>query len=274
MLSLTKRFPLKRAFITGAGSGLGKSLALQLADDGWTVGITDINEAALNETAKAVNQKGKAIAFVQNVADENAYKTIAETFLKQTGGIDILVNNAGVGDGAIFGEYELQNWQWIVGINQMGVIYGCHFFVPVMKQQGSGHIINVASAAAFAAAATMSPYNVTKAAVLSLSETLFAELKHEGVDVSVVMPTFFRTNIMQYGRGTHDAKKFGEKLVAKARLGSDEIAAMILKAAGNKNFYIVLPKRAKVLFVIKRLFPSLFLRFTAYVFKNRDKLKR
>lgn len=272
MLALTGQYPSKRAFITGAGSGLGKAMAVLLAKDQWTIGITDINSQALADTALLVNQTGKAITFVQDVADEQAYAQIAAQFLEQAGGIDLLINNAGVGDGAVFGEYALENWKWIVGINQMGVIYGCHFFLPAMKRQGYGHIINVASAAAFSSAGTMSPYNVTKAAVLSLSETLYAELKQENIRVSVVMPTFFRTNIMQYSRGQAAEKKAGEMLVKTARLNADDMAAMVLHAAGRNQFYIVLPKRAKLLFAFKRLFPSLFLRFTAFMFSKRESL--
>jgi NAD(P)-dependent dehydrogenase (short-subunit alcohol dehydrogenase family) len=273
MYQLSSRYQQKRAFITGAASGLGKALCLELAADGWTIGISDINEIDLQQTADAIIKAGgKPLSFGLDVADADNYRMVAEKFLTETDGIDLLVNNAGVGDGAVFEKYSLDNWQWMVGINQMGVIYGCHFFVPVMKKQQSGHIINIASAAAFSNAPTMSPYNVTKAAVLSLSETLLAELKQDNIHLSVVMPTFFRTNIVQYAKGTKEEKEIAKYLLATSGLEADEVAQTILKKAGNRKFYIVLPARSKFLYVFKRLFPSLFLKMNVWMFKNKEKM--
>jgi NADP-dependent 3-hydroxy acid dehydrogenase YdfG len=105
-----------------------------------------------------------------------AYEKAANDFLQQAGGIDLLFNNAGVGDGGAIGEYSLENWEWMTGINQMSVVYGCHYFVPAFKKQRSGHILNTASFAAITCAPTMGAYNMTKAAVVAISETLYGEL--------------------------------------------------------------------------------------------------
>lgn len=266
---LSKRFPKKRAFITGAGGGLGRVLSTELATNGWAIGISDINEAGLKETAEMiVKAGGKAHTYTLDVANSDQYETVAQEFLTTAGGIDVLINNAGVGDGGIFGEYKTENWKWIVGINQMGVVYGCHNFVPVMKKQKSGQIINIASAAAFMALPTMAPYNVTKAAVLALSETLYAELMQDNVDVSVVCPTFFKTNVMQHSRGDQAQKKAGQKMVDKSGIEPIEVAQKILSEAGNKKFYIVHPFSAKVLFRIKRLFPKILLKTIGKGFKK------
>jgi short-subunit dehydrogenase len=270
---LTKKFPQKRAFITGAASGLGRAFCLELAKDQWTIGISDINEKGLYETAQLIEQAGgKSISYLFDVADDAQYKIVAEKFLKETGGVDLLINNAGVGDGCIFEDYPLEHWKWMVGINQMGVIYGCHFFVPVMKQQHSGHIINISSAAAFSSAGTMSPYNVTKAAVLSLSETLHGELHQDNINLSVVMPTFFRTNIMQHSKGLQEQKQIARYLLATSGLEADEVARQILNKAGAGKFYIVLPVRSKILYRFKRFFPGLFLKFNVWMFKNKEKM--
>jgi len=274
MYQLSSRYQQKRAFITGAASGLGRALCLELAADGWTIGISDINEIDLQKTADAIQQAGgKPLSYGLDVADADNYRMVAEKFLTETGGIDLLVNNAGVGDGAVFEKYSLANWQWMVGINQMGVIYGCHFFVPVMKRQQAGHIINIASAAAFASMSSMSPYNVTKAAVLSLSETLYAELKNEQVGVSVVMPTFFKTNIMQHSKGSAEEKEMGHMMVATSGLEAAKVAQQILNKAGRKKFYIVLPAQSKFLYLMKRLAPSLYLKMNAWLYKNRERMR-
>ncbi len=262
MYKLSKTFPKKRAFITGCGGGLGRSMSLELASNGWTIGISDINEAGLQETANMIAKAGgKAHVYKLDVADSDAYEIVAKDFLNKERGIDLLINNAGVGDGGVFGEYNTDNWKWIVGINQMGVIYGCHNFVPTMKKQRSGHIINIASAASFMAAPTMSPYNVTKAAVLSLSETLYSELLQQNINISVVCPTFFKTNVMQHGRGDQKQQKAGQKMVDKSGIEPSEVAQLVLKEAGKKTFYIVHPFSAKVLWSIKRLFPTKMINF-------------
>lgn len=261
MYKLSQQHPKKRAFITGAGSGLGRELCLELAKDNWTIGICDIMESNLNETAGMISKNGgKPIPYVLNVADRKAYETVAQQFLSEAGGIDLLVNNAGVGDAEIFEEYGLDNWEWLVGINQMGVIYGCHYFIPAMKKQKSGQIINVASIASVAVPPTMSAYNTTKAAVKALSETLYAELKPFNVGVSVMMPFFFRTNITQHARGTSGNGKMAHYMVHGSSVAANTIATQTLELVGKGKFYILLPKEAKYIFRMQRFFPMSLLK--------------
>jgi len=261
LYTLSKTYPQKRAFITGAASGLGKALCLLLSKDGWTIGISDINEEALAETTRLITEQGgRAISFHLDVADHEQYREVAARFLAETKGIDLLINNAGVGDGSVFGEYSLENWHWMIGINQMGVIYGCHHFVPVMKQAKSGHIVNIASAAAFVPSPNMAAYNVTKAAVRALSETLRMELTPSNIKVSVVMPTFFKTNIMQYSRSDEEMKAAAVKMMEKSGKEASDIAHEVLVKAGKGKLNIILPGQARFLYFMRRFFPSLFYR--------------
>lgn len=259
MLELTKKHPNKRAFITGTGSGLGKEMSLLLAKDGWTIGMSDINAAALEETAKAVEQiGGKALSYQFDVANDDEYAKVTADYLSNVGGIDLLINNAGVGDGGRIDEYPLEDWKWMIGINQMGVLYGCYLFAPAMIKQQSGHIINIASAAAFSSSPKMGAYNMTKAAVRSLSETLSAELDGENITVSVVMPTFIKTNIMQYARGTEQATKAGKELLQRTNFTAIQAATEILTRAGKGELNIVFPREAKIMYYLKRFFPNRF----------------
>ena len=272
MYKLSEQHPQKRAFITGAGSGLGKELCTELAKDKWTIGICDISEKGLQETADLITKAGgKAIPFILDVSDRNRYKEVAEKFLAEAGGIDLLVNNAGVGDGALLEEYGLDNWEWIVGINQMGVIYGCHYFIPVMKKQKSGHIINVSSIASVAVAPYMSAYNATKAAVKALSETLYSELKMFNIGVSVMMPFFFRTNITQYARGDRGSSELSYYMVHGSKVSANEVATKTLDLVGKGKFYILLPSPAKTIFRIQRFMPMKLLKMNAKFAKNPER---
>jgi NADP-dependent 3-hydroxy acid dehydrogenase YdfG len=259
MYLLTKQYPLKRAFITGAASGLGRSLCYELAQEGWHIGISDINDIELAVTASQIELLGgKQISYHLDVSKREEFKKICDSYLNALGGIDLLFNNAGVGDGGLFEEYSLDNWEWMIGINQMSVIYGCHYFIPIFKKQKSGHIINIASLAAITCAPTMGAYNVTKAAVVAVSETLHGELQNHGINVSCVQSAYFKTNIAKSMRGGENFQKATQFLLDRSHLESKDVAQEILYRAGNREFYIILPKFARKIWRLKRLAPSWF----------------
>ena len=259
MYQISESYPQKRAFITGAASGLGKALAIELASDGWTIGMADINITTLEAAGKEIEKAGGVpLIFPLDVSDKDQYQDVVKVFLSTTGGIDLLFNNAGVGDGGVFEEYSLENYEWMVGINQMGVLYGCHYFIPIMKQQRSGHILNTASAAAIGCAPTMAAYNMTKAAVLAISETLYGELMDHGIRVSCILPTYFKTNVIQFARGGEMVKKATQRFIEKSGLEADTVAKEILTRAGKNELYIILPKDARKMWFFKRLAPTWF----------------
>ncbi len=123
------------------------------------------------------------------------WEAMADHFFRSWGGVDVLVNNAGVVSVGPVGEVPIEDWEWIFSINFWGMVYGCHTFIPHMKEQGSGHIVNVASANGLMCLLEMAPYNTTKAAVIALSETLRSELP-AGIGVTVVCPMFFNTHLL------------------------------------------------------------------------------
>lgn len=259
MYLLSRSHPAKRAFITGAASGLGKAFCIELAKDGWNLGMADINVKELETAAAEISALGGKIwLYPLDVSDKEQYGKVAQAFLADAGGIDLLFNNAGVGDGGAFEEYGLENYEWMVGINQMGVVYGCHYFIPSMKKQRSGHILNTASAAAIGCAPTMGAYNMTKAAVVAISETLYGELMDHNIQVSCIQPTYFRTNVVQYARGGDLVKKATQLFIEKSGLEADTVAQEILNRAGKKELYIILPEAARKMWLFKRLAPTWF----------------
>ena len=156
----------------------------------------------------------------------------------------------------------IEDWEWITGVNQWGVIYGCHLFLPEMKRRRSGHVLNVASIAAFACAGEMAPYNVTKAAVVALSETLAGELSGSGVGVSVLCPFFFSTNIARSARSRSSAVSPDaiERIMKKTPVQASEVAKIALRACDRGRLYVFPHRESKAIAALKRFLPETFLR--------------
>lgn len=258
---LAQRFPRKRAFITGAGSGLGLALAQALAKDGWSLGLFDHNLAKLTGVEGELSNAGiEVLAYPGDVTHADELTVAVNTFATARDGLDVMINNAGVSCAGSLMETSLDTWQWIVGINMMGVVHGCRAAIPHLQRNGSGLLINVASAAAFASAPGMIAYNATKAAVLSISESLYNELRPSQTQVSVVMPTFFRSSLLESFRGSAEARARAEEVMEKSGLTSADIAREIIAGASNGETYIVLPSSARSLWRFKRWLPSTFLK--------------
>jgi NAD(P)-dependent dehydrogenase (short-subunit alcohol dehydrogenase family) len=267
---LSDKHPKKRAFITGAGSGLGLAFATGLAKDGWHLGLSDVNEATLASAADSIrNAGGKPATYVFDVADEEQFQNAVNAFEALHGGIDIGINNAGIGCGGMLEEVPIKTFRRVIDINLMGVVNGCHAFIPVMKKAGRGHILNVASAAGFASLPEMSAYNASKAAVISLSETLRSELFDFGISVSVLMPTYIRTNIGRDAVGPEKSVKRAIGMVNTSKISSEECASFVFSKMSLDELYIVMPEEARFLWRFKRFMPDRFWRFVMNEAKRR-----
>ena len=258
--------------VTGAGSGFGRHVSLALATRGARIVVSDVNQESLAETAEMVRGKGgTAIAMACDVRDAAQVEAIVQRSKKEWGAVDVLVNNAGVAVVGPVGTVSLEDWKLEVDINLWGVIYGCHFAVPIMREQGRGWILNVASAAGLIAPPEMGPYNVTKAGVVALSETLKGELDGTGVLASALCPTFFRTNIHKAQRGSSELKDKASNLVENSKWSADEIAAIALRGLERGQLYIIPQTDGKVAWGMKRVFGGGFPRLAA---KAAARLKR
>lgn len=268
MPALAERFPKRRAFVTGAGSGLGRALCNLLAREGWTLGVQDIQEAAAEETLGQVRAAGgQGRAFAYDVARPEATEPAARTFLAEHGGIDLLFNNAGVAVGGAVTEVPLADWEWIVGVNLWGPVHGCRAFLPAMLEARSGHVINVASLAGLISAPRMGPYNVTKAGVVSLSETLRGELEGTGVGVSVICPSFFPTSIAKNARAKDAHRGMLQYLLERGELSAEEVARTVLQAVERGRFYVLPQWDARFYWTIKRLSPDLPTRVAERIYR-------
>jgi NAD(P)-dependent dehydrogenase (short-subunit alcohol dehydrogenase family) len=263
-----KKFPNKRIVVTGAGSGLGRALSLEFAKLGWKILVADINMDRANESVRLIEQAGgKGIAVCCDVAQWEQVKNLADTAVSTWGGADIIVNNAGVPAVGVMEEIPLENWRWIIDINLMSVIYGCKAFIPLFKKQGVGHIVNTASAAGFCALAEMGPYNATKAGVISVSETVRMELKYHNIGVTVVCPTFFKTNLMDQMRVTDKKQLERANAFFKLSLGTAEgVSRKIIRSISKNRLYVIPQPDAKMYWFLKRHTPNFYSKMMTFLF--------
>jgi NADP-dependent 3-hydroxy acid dehydrogenase YdfG len=257
---LNARFPHKRAFITGAGSGLGLELAKALAADGWTLGLFDRNlERLTSVEAKFADAGVQLVAYPGDVTQADELTVAVNSFAATHDGLDVMINNAGVAGGGSMMEVSLEDWRWIIDINVMGVVHGSRAAIPHLQRNGTGLLVNVASAAAFASAPGMISYNATKAAVLSISETLVNELRPIGTQVSVVMPSFFRSSLLETLRGPDHARLSAHEAMRRSEYPVEQAALDLLTECADGRTYIVLPKAARKMWRMKRWMPLRFL---------------
>jgi NAD(P)-dependent dehydrogenase (short-subunit alcohol dehydrogenase family) len=256
---LSRRFPAKRAFITGAGSGLGRAFATELAAAGWQLGLLDLSTGRLATVEAEMGGAGVS-CYAGDVASESFVADAVADFASRTGGLDLMINNAGVAAAGPVESTPAADWRWIVDINLLGVVWGCQAAAVRMQQARSGLILNIASSAGFASAPQMSAYNATKAAVISLSETLAAELSGTGVQVSVAMPGFFRTSLLETLRAPPEASGLARRLMQGSRYDARAAARAILAAAADRKLYVVWPREYRWAWRLKRFFPLWFLR--------------
>lgn len=272
LLGTSKASHSASAVVTGAGSGIGAAFAVELGRRGGTVVCSDIDEAAAQETADKVAGHGaKAMAMrcdVSRIDDVSTLATQAQSFFGAAP--TLVINNAGVGaGGAGIGDVPLDDWEWTLGINLWGPIYGCHVFTPILREAGPSPaprgIINVASAAAFGAAPGMAAYNVSKAGVLSLSETLAAELSGTGIRVTVLCPTFVKTGIVESGRISEESGELATKLMRWTGISARKAARVCLDAHDRGELYCMPQLDAKIGWNIKRIAPQTYTRAVGLV---------
>jgi NAD(P)-dependent dehydrogenase (short-subunit alcohol dehydrogenase family) len=263
MFGSAKRSHRAAAVVTGAGSGIGAAFAVELARRDGRVVCGDIDQVAAQRTVDVItDQGGTAIAMPCDVSRfEDVSRLAADAREWFDAAPALVINNAGVGaGGSAVGDFSLGDWSWVLGINLWGPIHGCHVFAPILRDAGTGGIINVASAAAFGAAPNMAAYNVSKAGVLSLSETLAAELSGTGVNVTVLCPTFVKTNIVEAGRITAESTQLADRLMRWTGFSPERVARTCLDTNDRGGLYCMPQPDARIGWGIKRFTPTVYTR--------------
>lgn len=249
----------KIAVITGAGSGIGRALALQLNHQGCELYLSDINPSALDETIalrerKDVAASGQAL----DVADKAAVHAWAEQIGEEKGHVDIVINNAGVALMSTVEESDYENLEWLMGINFWGVVYGTKAFLPLLQKAKQGHLINISSVFGLVGIPTQSAYNAAKFAVRGYTEALRHEMSGSNVHVCCVHPGGIKTNIARAARGGDaniSADERGNEFEKLAKTTADSAAAQIIRAVEKRKKRLLIGPDAKYISLISRLFP-------------------
>ena len=275
-----KSFNNKVAAITGAASGIGRALALELAKQHCHLALSDVDDAGLAETAKQASALGVKVTTAKvNVADRDAVHAWADQVVHDHGKVNMVYNNAGVALGGTGEDTDYSDYEWIVGINMWGVVYGTKAFLPYIKQAGEeGHIVNISSIFGLFAQPTQSGYNMSKFAVRGFTESLRQELDLEGGKVSCtcVHPGGIKTNIARNARmsnsvekltGSASAEKMRDQFEALFLTTSEKAAQVILGAVkANKRRALIGPD-ARVLDMMQRTLPVVYQRIVTASFK-------
>lgn len=227
-----------RAVVTGAGSGIGQATALRFAGQGAEVVCVDIDGAAAEATASEC--AAGASARTCDVSDAVAVQALADAIEADHGPVDVLVNNAGVGIGGPFLDASIEDWDWLTGVNLNGVAYGCRAFGARMVERRHGHVVNVASGAAYVMSRDMAAYCASKAAVVALSRCLRADWASAGVGVSVICPGVINTPIATRTRMVGELAERQQRIASAFRFGhAPDLVAKAIARAVERNHELV-----------------------------------
>ena len=261
-----RNFGGKRAFLTGAASGIGEALALALAREGAYVIACDWNKKGVEETLTTLRNKGyDGECHGLDVGDRDAVHALASSLCAEEGGIDVVVNCAGVAQTSLVENLSYEDLEWVMRTNFWGMVYGTKAFLHHLLEKGEGHIVNVSSVFGLFSVPSQSAYHASKFAIRGFTEALRHELRETEIQVSAVFPGGIRTNIArnmrlpQMENAEEMVRKFADRFDEVARCSPEKAAETILRGMKKGKGRILIGLDARIMEVCVRLFPSHYL---------------
>lgn len=255
--------------VTGAASGIGRALAIELMARGAHVAISDVNEAGLSETLGLARGKGKITSHVVDVRELAAVEKHAADVAAAHGGADVIINNAGVTVRATLEQMAYEDFKFVMDVNFYGVFHGIRAFLPLMHARGAGHIVNISSINAMVPFALNGPYNASKYAVLGLSETLFQEFRGTNIRTTCIHPGGIRTNILRNARGARKGETAMFDRVARTTALSAARQILDGVEANKKRVHVGLD--SKLMAAAKRVLPNLTVQLAGLASSRRER---
>jgi short-subunit dehydrogenase len=262
------------AVVTGAASGIGRAVALELAGRGCRLALVDVNEAGLREVEAAVRAQGRAAStHVADVASRPRMEALVGEVLAAHGAVHVLVNNAGVAVAGLLADQSLDDFAWLVGINLWGVVYGTKLFLPHLLAQDEAHVVNLSSIFGVIGVPTQISYNTAKYGVRGFSDALLSELRGTKVGVTCVHPGGIRTNIVRAARTStaadaEDTKEM-DRLFERFAMSPERAARKIVRAIERNKPRLLIGAEAYALDWLKRLAPTTTQRLMGIAFRRR-----
>ncbi len=248
--------------ITGAGSGIGKALSSRFAQAGYRVAVTDLDQARATRVLEELSDNG-GTGFAQrlDVTSQADWDVLCQRVLSEWGGLKVLVNNAGVAAAGRLEDTPMDDWKWILETNLVGVVRGCHRFLPILRAQGGGHVVNVASYAGMMSAPELSAYGTAKSAVVALSEQLRVDLEGSGVGITLVCPAYVQTRLLETFRSPDPRhREVAERWMGRSRIGAAQVAEQVFDAVARGRFLVLTHGETKWLWRLRRWFPERYFR--------------
>jgi NAD(P)-dependent dehydrogenase (short-subunit alcohol dehydrogenase family) len=261
----------RNVLITGGGSGLGKAMALRYAQEGAQLCIVDRDPIGAREVVELITTSGGNAFFLPcDITIQSEIDSLRDTLKAKWKTLDVLVNNAGVATAGGLESEDIEQWEWVLDINLLGMVRMTKGFVEMLKHSKSPQIINIASQAGITPVPMMGSYNVSKAAVVSFSETMNLELRHYNIHVSVACPSFFATNLDKSLRTKQEgADKLVTKMLNRSDISAEQVADIIVSQSDAGKFMILTHKAGRTAYRLKRYLPTMrYLNMIAKKTKN------